>query len=445
MSKNKVIRLALDDVDSPNYGCTTFSLSLIINQLIEKGVKFLDYPHLVRLNPNIPWKTRGNGAVSLIIEHDDPEYIFKIAKKIVYKSYVEAKKKSTPAIVLFYGQDLNDELISFSEEALYKVLSVKRAKLLLDKYNFLYQTYGGEIGLVGALSGLSNTLIEHTYEIICYRCPENYAKPRKVDPFSIIEMSNKTHPYTYNNYDELTNRILITPHGPDPILFGIRGLFPEILVKAFNMLKIEEKPSHYVIFKTNQGTNSHLKRLFKIKDIKPYYSVKVQGKVKTRPIIKEGGHVFFLLEDEDSSITCAAYEPTKSFRKIVLDLRPDDVIEVGGGVRSPTKKANMTLNMEYLKILELAEDLSYENPRCPICGRHMKSTGKDKGFECDKCKIKSTKASKIIIKNPRNIKPGVYLPPPSAHRHLTRPLQYYGVDLTKNFLLEEHLFFKSFK
>ncbi|MEM3403651.1 MAG: tRNA(Ile)(2)-agmatinylcytidine synthase [Nitrososphaeria archaeon] len=445
MSKNKVIRLALDDVDSPTYGCTTFSLSLIINQLIEEKVKFLDYPHLVRLNPNIPWKTRGNGSVSLTVEHDDPEHIFRIAKKIVYKSYVEADKKSTPAIVLFYGQDLNDELISFSEEALYKVLSVKRAKLLLEKYNFLYKTYGGEIGLVGALSGLSNTLTEHTYEIICYRYPENYLKPRKIDPYSIIEMSNKTYPYTYNNYDPLTNRILITPHGPDPIFFGIRGLFPKILVKAFNMLKMEEKPSHYVIFKTNQGTNSHLKTLFKIKDIKPYYSVKVRGKVKTRPIIKEGGHVFFLLEDESSNITCAAYEPTKSFRKIILNLRPADIIEVGGGIRPPTKKDNMTLNIEYLKVLELAEDLSYENPKCSKCGRHMKSIGKGKGFKCDKCKIKSTTANKIAIKNPRNIKHDIYLPPPSAHRHLTKPLQYYRIDLTKNFLLEKNLFFKSFK
>jgi len=25
----------------------------------------MDYPYLVRLNPNIPWKTRGNGAVCI--------------------------------------------------------------------------------------------------------------------------------------------------------------------------------------------------------------------------------------------------------------------------------------------------------------------------------------------------------------------------------------------
>ena len=27
----------------------------------------VDYPRLVRLNPNVPWKTRGNGAVALTL------------------------------------------------------------------------------------------------------------------------------------------------------------------------------------------------------------------------------------------------------------------------------------------------------------------------------------------------------------------------------------------
>jgi len=444
LSKNKIIRLALDDVDSPNYGCTTYALSLIIKKLMEEQVKFLDYPHLIRLNPNIPWKTRGNGAVALVLEHEDLEYIFSIVKKIVYLNYVRAKRKSTPAIVLS-NDDVNGELTAFSEEALYKVLSVKRAKILLEKYHFIYQTYGGEIGLIGALAGLSYPLVEHTYELISYRQEQNFAKPRKVNTKSVIKMSNKTYPFTYNNYDPLTNRVIITPHGPDPILLGIRGLAPRKLIEAFNMLKIEEKVSHYVIFKTNQGTNSHFKVFFKIKDIKPYYSVKTCGTVKTMPSIEKGGHVFFVLEDDNSLVTCAAYEPTKTFRAYTLKLRPGDQIEVGGGVRAPNKKNDMTLNLEYMKVLALAEDCIYENPLCPNCSKHMKSLGKNKGFECDKCELKLTKAIKVKKVIPRNIKPGLYIPPPSAHRHLTKPLQYYRANLKINEPFLQKTFFKVFK
>jgi tRNA(Ile2)-agmatinylcytidine synthase len=435
----------MDDVDTPNYGCTTYALSLIIKELKAERTKFLDYPHLVRLNPNIPWKTRGNGAVSLILEHEDPEHVFNVAKKILYINYVKAGRKSTPAIVLFNGNSFNNELLEFSKEALYRVLSVKRAKQLLDKYNFTYSTYGGEIGLVGALAGLCSPLVEHTYELICYRKEENFDKPRKVCKKSVIKMSAKTYPFTYNNYDPITDRVIITPHGPDPILFGIRGLTPEKLLTAFKMLEIDEEASHYVIFKTNQGTNLHFVNFFKIKDIKPYYSVKVQGKVKTVPKIEIGGHVFFLLEDDTSSVKCAAYEPTKIFRFSVLKLRPGDEVEIGGGVRAPSKKDSMALNIEYLKILNLSDDFVYENPLCPICSRHMKSLGKSKGFECDKCKVKLVKASKVKKIISRDIKPGLYIPPPSAHRHLTKPLQYYSTDLTINAPFVNSMFLKIFK
>ncbi|MGQ9781694.1 MAG: TiaS agmantine-binding domain-containing protein [Nitrososphaeria archaeon] len=444
MSKNKIIRLALDDVDSPNYGCTTYTLSLIIKKLAEKRTKFLDYPHLVRLNPNIPWKTRGNGAVALVLEYDNPEYVFSIAKEIVYQNYLRAGKKSTPAIILGFNGMINEELIEFSEQALYKVLSVKRAKLLLEKYGLIYQTYGGEVGLIGALAGFSSPLVEHTYELISYRQEQNFAKPRKIDKRSVIKMSDKTYPFTYNNYDPLTDRVIIAPHGPDPILFGIRGTIPKKLIEAFNMLKIGEKVSHYLIFKTNQGTNSHLKKFFRISEIKPYYSVKTRGIVKTVPEIYKGGHVFFTLEDNDSKVICAAYEPTKTFKTIVSKLRPGDKVEVGGGVRPPTSKNKMALNLEYVKILALTKEYVYENPKCPRCFRHMKSLGKNKGFKCDKCKVKQTKASKEPKLIPRNIRLGLYIPPPSAHRHLTRPIQYYSTDLTVNQPFQEDIFFKSF-
>ena len=47
----------------------------IVEQLQKQKVEFVDYPRLIRFNPNIPWKTRGNGAVSMQIKTDNPSKI----------------------------------------------------------------------------------------------------------------------------------------------------------------------------------------------------------------------------------------------------------------------------------------------------------------------------------------------------------------------------------
>ena len=44
---------------------------------------FIDYPLLVRLNPNIPWKTRGNAAVCLRVISEQPEQIIEYLVNIV--------------------------------------------------------------------------------------------------------------------------------------------------------------------------------------------------------------------------------------------------------------------------------------------------------------------------------------------------------------------------
>ena len=43
--------------------CTTYLLTEIIREFSELDI--IRYPRLVRLNPMIPWKTRGNGALAI--------------------------------------------------------------------------------------------------------------------------------------------------------------------------------------------------------------------------------------------------------------------------------------------------------------------------------------------------------------------------------------------
>ena len=59
---NNMLHIGIDDTDSIHGGCTTWVATEIIKELSEFDL--IGHPRLVRLNPNVPWKTRGNGAVS---------------------------------------------------------------------------------------------------------------------------------------------------------------------------------------------------------------------------------------------------------------------------------------------------------------------------------------------------------------------------------------------
>jgi tRNA(Ile2)-agmatinylcytidine synthase len=55
--------VGIDDTDSLQGMCTTYVMTEIIHELTTRGLDLIGYPRLVRLNPMIPWKTRGNGAL----------------------------------------------------------------------------------------------------------------------------------------------------------------------------------------------------------------------------------------------------------------------------------------------------------------------------------------------------------------------------------------------
>src|SRR2546427_234208 len=61
-----VLWIGVDDTDSLRGMCTTFLATEIVRDLTA-DFDLIGYPRLVRLNPNIPWKTRGNGAICLCV------------------------------------------------------------------------------------------------------------------------------------------------------------------------------------------------------------------------------------------------------------------------------------------------------------------------------------------------------------------------------------------
>src|SRR5690349_25153319 len=80
----KTLHIGFDDTDSINGRCTTHLSFLIARMLVKKfNVEFIDFPLLIRLNPNVPLKTRGNGAVCLRIKSNNNEKIKEEVSQIV--------------------------------------------------------------------------------------------------------------------------------------------------------------------------------------------------------------------------------------------------------------------------------------------------------------------------------------------------------------------------
>jgi tRNA(Ile2)-agmatinylcytidine synthase len=418
--------IGIDDTDSKMGGCTTYTAALLYEEFCRNGFEPIDFPWLVRLNPNIPWKTRGNGALAIHVRIDEMEidWLEKTALEIVEKTTDPSIPSTDPAIVFLCGQ-VPAVLRDFSTRALHDVLSVKEARRVARVVEAKVHLLGKPRGLIGALAAVGSGLQEeHTFEIIAYRKKENMGTPRLVDKDSATLMDSEYRKSTFNNIDHETGRLLICPHGPDPVLFGIRGEDPSNLVSAFRRIRTNEPIERVMLFKTNHGTDAHLTRQSTISSLKPHQAAIILGKVETNCRVVRGGHVVFTIRDNTGIVDCMAYEPSGSFRNIVRQLIPGDTLKACGGVRRGPA-GRLTLNLEKLEVLSLAEDIHYENPWCSDCKLRCESMGHAKGFRCRRCSTRYRSASRIAIVKKRRLSAGVFLPPPRAHRHLTKPASRY--------------------
>lgn len=427
--------LGIDDTDSVNSMCTTYLATELLRGMKRFNLDVIRYPRLVRLNPNIPWKTRGNGAIcirfgkgsgkkGLIAEINGVKYFcyerennnrtynyknfFEYATNIIEKYARFADDNTNPGFVLLRNKPKS----KLYWNAVRGIVKLKYVKGMLEKSNALYKGYKNERGLIGATAAIAWRPKDKTYEIMTYRDKKKWGRKRYVDTKSVIGMDMKFS-HTFNNYDYDNRKVVIAPHSKCPVLFGIRGEKPD-LIDAMKAVK-SEKIFRWVLFETNQATDDHLVKKT-ISNIIPYDSVIISGKVISNPKTISGGHVIFRFADKTGEMDCAAYEPTKNFRNIVRELRSGDEITVFGSVR----KKPITINIEKIRVDGLSAVYEKFIPVCK-CGKKMKSIGKNKGYRCKKCswKIKAP----ILKKIDRNIKRGFYEVPACARRHLSKPLK----------------------
>ena len=309
MQNETILHIGIDDTDSPKGMCTTFLCYEIVKFLEKQEIQFMDFPYLIRFNPNIPWKTRGNGAVRLTIRTKHPK---KIKNKIIQfvENYSDTKNGANPGLVFFQNKEIPLTFQKFSKLALWKLIGRKEAKQFVSENNIESFYLGNGQGLVGAISAVGYEFSDHTFELLSYRKKSQFGKKRHIDLNSIKEMQSII-PETFSSYDNDNKRVLITPHGPDPVFYGIRGETAKSVVKASTIVNADEKLDGYMVFKSNQGTGDHLKNELQVNDLKPFTSGFLIGIVCTRPVIQIGGHVFFSVRSGNDIFRCAVYKPTK--------------------------------------------------------------------------------------------------------------------------------------
>ena len=425
------LHIGIDDTDSPRKGCTTYVAALLVEKLIKLRARFMDYPNLVRLNPNAPWKTRGNGALCFRIECD--EGTVGDVKEAVVET-VEANSDfgyagTDPGIVFLSKKIVPKEIRSFAQKTIQGIVKFNESLNLVKKLGAEAVGYKSGRGVIGALAAVGETLEgDHTYELVTYRFPENRGTKRLVNATSVRAMDKKTAPLTFNNVDLETNRVLITPRGPDPVFFGIRGENPVIVKQAFDTVQTAEPIERWVIFRTNQGTDAHLRKIRRIDGIRPFHTVIIRGTVVNEPKIVPRRHVIFSIKDDTAIVDCAAYEPTGDLRKAAKQLMVGDKIAVFGAVRPAFETHPMTINLEKIRIIKLVPKVLLHNPKCPECGKAMSSMGKAQGYRCKKCRYKSKQLTKIQTTQERALENRLYITSPHSQRHLTKPLCRYGME-----------------
>jgi len=376
--------VGIDDTDSSRGYCTTY-LAYRIACDLRPEVAVLPYPRLVRLNPNIPFKTRGNAAVSLLLETRDADRAFELVSAKV-KELSDVRGGANSGVVFLDDTSIASKLEPLYLEALTGLVNPHRVRRLVRGLGARSLELGNGMGLVGAASSLGfSTRFDHTFELIAYRRKEFWGTRRQIDSTSVRDMDAKTFPHTFNNYDYQKRKVLIAPHGPDPVFAGIRGDSPRAAIEAFDMLRYDEPLQGHMIYASNQHTDAHLQQELEWKVYSSGWLDSTVGEVR----VGAGGHVYIALRTGGRKRLAAAYEPTGDLRRTARLLRPGDKIRAFGGVRRPTSLHPAVLNLEKFELV-------------PTGGKKQV------------------------------LHPGIYISSPRANRHLTKPLIRYGREDHEN-------------
>ncbi|AQL42827.1 tRNA(Ile2) 2-agmatinylcytidine synthetase [Halorientalis sp. IM1011] len=424
--------VGLDDTDSRTRGmCTTYAAAVLAERVRRAGGN-VERLLLVRLNPAVEYKTRGNAA--LAVHCDLPvDEAFELATDLVDETAEVADERTNPGVVATTDGlgSRSDWLRKLPHRAIREVLDPEKDVIEpLADGGYHYSGWGSGRGLVGASAaagawaGLGEDPVaqpaDWTYECLTYRERDRWGSERDVSPESVFSVADEFYPDIWDTVDRGEGEAVCVPNTPGPVLYGIRGDDRESVEEA--AAAIESEPvARRETFVTNQGTDMHLQTV-EPDEIAEDRAVRVTGEVVEAPETREGGHVFFSLGFPDAAadpLACAAFEPTKRFRDRVRALRVGDRLTVCGEVSDGTCK------LEKFAVRDL-DTTELATPDCPDCGRSMESAGANAGYRCRDCGTSAEGKVKQPIA--RDLELGWYEVPPCARRHISKPLVRGGFD-----------------
>lgn len=425
--------LGVDDTDRPDGGCTTWVLTDLVRLARRHGLALTAWPRLVRLNPNIPWKTRGNAAlaarfglgrgparwageidgerVAVHLRGEEPDAAtarrFREAAWQLVDGRSPAAPGTDPALVATTLPP-DPELYW---KAVREVVEPSSTEAALRRLRAWWRARGDGRGVVGAAAAIAWPARRATWELIAYRRDDRVGTPREVDAASVIA-AQEAEPSLFLCHDPRTRRLLVAPHTNCPILYGLRASDRAAAVRAARTVR-SEPVDRKMLFRTNQGTGDHLVRATAATWL-PYGSAIVRGSVADRPRALRGGHVAFVLTDRTGGeIRCVAFEPTKTLPVVAQKLLFGDEVEVWGG-----RDREAVLRLEGLRLLRLASRDRRTAPRCTACDRRAGSLGKGRGYRCPGCRSTFPPEAGVRQRLARDLALGAVHPTPSARRHL---------------------------
>lgn len=424
----------MDDTDGPTGGCTTFVLTEVVRAAEAAGADLIGEPRLVRLDPNVPWKTRGNGALSARFGRgrgprrrlgtigERPVWAYPRgaplrpaeSERVVDAAWAAVREGSVP------GPGTEPALVasrrrlpaSLYWKAVRTVVPVEEVVDLLGRHGAEVRGEGRPRGLVGAAAAIAWAGGHPTWELLAYRSEGRIGTPRSVGSES-VRAAQTRYPSLFLCHDARTRRLLVAPHTDCPILFGLRSTDASVLPRAASIVR-SEPVDRWLIFRTNQGTGDHAS-LVTIADLAPYSAGRIEGTVASAPRTGRGGHVRFeLVDPRGTRATCLVFEPTKTLPGVARALRFGDRVGLWGG-----RAEDAAFRVEGIVVRRLAPRRgSIGAPLCPHCGRRTASLGTSRGFRCPSCRRRYPPEFRRPGRAPPGLALGVYHPTPSARRHL---------------------------
>jgi tRNA(Ile2)-agmatinylcytidine synthase len=410
-------------------------MSELLREARVSHVDLIGEPRLVRLNPNIPWKTRGNAALAARfgVGGGSRRRVGEIDGAPVW-SYPRGRRLARPVVAEWLerawdrvlaasrvGEAGTDPALVAVERplpaslywnAVRELVPVSTVRAVLGRCGAVVRTSGSDRGIVGASAAIAWRETHPTWELIAYRASERWDRAREVDAES-VRRARARYPDLFLCDDPRTRRLLVAPHTPCPILFGLRAVRPRAPLAARRMVR-SEPVDRWVLFRTNQGSGDHLVPRT-VSGLTEFRSGVVTGTVTALPEVLAGGHVRFPLTDASGSVvTCLAFEPTKTLPRIAERLIPGDRLRVWG-----SRTRDPSFHLEGIELVRLqARRGPGRPPRCGSCGRSTDSLGRLRGYRCPTCHRRwPPEAARRTVSAPL-YGAGTYHPTPSARRHL---------------------------